>query len=159
MAGQPHGLRPARSVHWLKRFGRPVRRGAARAPGVVTVPVSAPGQRGGRGDGISSHGAGGHAGQDGVEQGSPIRSGGGEVAMGSYVEEVVGVGWAPMTDSVCRELPELEGRRGKRMSTRPRRRNVRGAMSSPWRGKSAVMAAREAARSGRGTATGMDQRP
>jgi hypothetical protein len=69
---------------------------------------------------------GGHAGQDGAERGSPIRSGDGEVAMGGCVEEVVGVGWAPMTDSVCRELPELEGRRGKRTSTRPRRRNVRG---------------------------------
>jgi hypothetical protein len=92
-------------------------------------------------------------------RGSPIRSGDGEVAMGGCVEEVVGVGWAPMTDSVCRELPELEGRRGKRTSTRPRRRNVRGAMSSPWRGKSTVTAAREVARSGGGAATGMDQRP
>jgi hypothetical protein len=92
--------------------------------------------------------------QDGAERGSPVRSSDGEVATGGDAKEVISVGWAPVIGNVCADLSELEGRRGMRMSTQPRRRNARG-VSSPWRGKSVVTSAREAVRSSRG----VDQRP
>jgi hypothetical protein len=76
--------------------------------------------------------------------GSPVRSGDGEVAMGDGAEEVVGVGWAPVTGNVRGELLELDRRRGKRTSTWPRRRNTRGQAHCGG-GKSATTAAREAA--------------
>jgi hypothetical protein len=68
----------------------------------------------------------GGVGQGEAERGSPVRSSDGEVATGGGAEEVVSVGWAPVTGNVCGELPELEGRRRKRTSTRPRRRNAKG---------------------------------
>jgi hypothetical protein len=42
-----------------------------------------------------------------------VRSGDGEVATGGGVEEAIGISWALVTGNVHRELPELEGRRGK----------------------------------------------
>jgi hypothetical protein len=72
--------------------------------------------------------------QDGAERGSPVRSSDGEVATGGDAKEVISVGWAPVIGNVCADLSELEGRRGMRMSTQPRRRNARG-VSSPWRGE------------------------
>jgi hypothetical protein len=64
----------------------------------------------------------GGTGHDEAERGSPVRSGDGEVATGSGAEEVISVGWALVAGNIRGELPELEGKRGKRTSTRSKRR-------------------------------------